>query len=61
MKRYYVTYREEWGAEVKAANEEEAIEKFKEPETKKEVLFDLWYEFFEVEEIETRDTIEDKE
>ncbi|MCD6455990.1 MAG: hypothetical protein J7K81_04280 [Methanophagales archaeon] len=50
MKKYRVTYREEWRAEVEAVNKEEAIKKFKEPKTKKEVLFDLWDDFFQIEE-----------
>lgn len=57
MKKYYVTYREEWGAEVEAVNKEEAIKKFKEPKTKKEILFDLWDGFFQIEEIETEYTV----
>jgi len=57
MKKYYVTYREEWGAEVEAANKEEAIKNFRETKTKKDVLFDLWDDFFQIEEIEAEYTV----
>jgi len=48
MPKFYVKYRDEFGAEVAAKNLREAIEKFKSGKCKIEVISDLWTEFFEV-------------
>jgi mannitol/fructose-specific phosphotransferase system IIA component len=53
MKEYFVSYRNEIGLRVKAENEDEAIEKFRDELVKRgvEVLCDFWSDMFEVEEV----------
>ncbi len=50
--KYYVSYREEFGATVEAKDEEEAKKKFERNEAKIECICNLWPDYLEVEDEE---------